>query len=96
MRETCAPPNDRFASSSAVFARERNALRDALIDDVHADLREPVDVGFARAEVAAFYGVVKQAVNAVAVILVILRGIDSALRGDGVRAARANPESRST
>jgi len=38
----------------AVLARERNALGDALIDDVDADLREPVDVGLAGAEVAAF------------------------------------------
>ena len=50
------------------------------------DLREPVDVGFAGAEIAAFYGVVEETINAVAVILIVLRGIDSALRGDGVGA----------
>ena len=33
---------------AAVLARERHALRDALVDDVDAQLREPVDVGFAR------------------------------------------------
>ena len=29
---------------AAVLAGERHALRDALVDDVHAHLREPVDV----------------------------------------------------
>ena len=33
---------------AAVLARERHALRDALVDDVDAQLRQPVDVGFAR------------------------------------------------
>ena len=53
---------------AAVFARERHALRHALVDDVDADLREAVDVGFARAEVAALHGVVEEAVDAVAVV----------------------------
>ncbi len=35
---------------AAVFAREGDALRDALVDDVDADLREAIDVGFARRE----------------------------------------------
>ena len=73
---------------AAVFAREGNALRHALVDDVDADLRQPVDVGFARAEVAALHRVVEQAVDAVAVVLIIFRGVDAALRGDGVRAPR--------
>ena len=74
---------------AAVFARERHALRDALVDDVHADLRQPIDVGLARAEVAALDRVVEQPVDAVAVVLVVLGGVDAALRGDAVRAARA-------
>ena len=74
---------------AAVFAGERHALRDALIDDVHAQLRQPVDVGFARAIVAALDRVVEQPIDAVAVVLIVLRGVDAALRGDAVRAARA-------
>ena len=74
---------------AAVLARERHALRDALIDDVDAQLREPVDVGFARPVVAALDRVVEQPLDAVAVVLVVLRGVDPALRGDAVRAARA-------
>ena len=74
---------------AAVFARERHALGHALVDDVHAHLREPIDVGLARAEVAALDRVVEQPVNAVAVVLVVLGGVDAALGGDAVRAARA-------
>ena len=74
---------------AAVLARERHALRDALVDDVHAQLRQPVDVRLARAVVAALDRVVEQPLDAVAVVLVVLRGVDAALRGDAVRAARA-------
>ncbi len=40
------------------------------------------------AKIAAFDGVVEEAIDAVAVVLIILRGVDAALRGDGVGAAR--------
>ena len=40
------------------------------------------------AEVTALHGVVEQPPDAVAVVLVILRRVDAALRGDGMRAAR--------
>ena len=75
---------------AAVLAREGHALRHALVDDVHADTcGQPVDVGLARAEVAALDGVVEEPLDAVAVVLVVLGGVDAALRGDRVRAARA-------
>ncbi len=73
----------------AVFARKRHARRHALVDDVDAELREPVHVRFARAIVAALYRVVEEAVDAIAVIPIILGGVDAPLRGDAVRAARA-------
>ena len=73
---------------AAVLAGERDALGDALVDDVRADLGQAVDVGLPRAVVAALHGVVEEAVGRVAVLLVVLRGVDAALRGDGVRAAR--------
>ena len=50
---------------------------------------QAVDVGLAGAEVAALDRVVEEAVDAVAVVLVVLGGVDAALGGDGVRAARA-------
>src|SRR5579862_3585770 len=67
---------------SPVFARERNALSHALIDDIDADLRQAINVCLARAEISAFHRVVKKAMDAVAVIPVILRGVDAALRGN--------------
>ena len=63
-------------------------MGDALIDDGDADLREAVDVGFTGAEVAALDRVVEETIDAVAVVLIILGGVDAALGGDGVSAAR--------
>src|SRR5574344_129240 len=74
---------------SAVVTSERDALRDALVDDEVGAFREAVHVRFTRTEVAALHGVVEQAVNGVAVVLVILGGVDTALGRDGVRAARS-------
>jgi len=66
----------------AVLAREGDSLRGALVDDVDRQLREPVDVRLARAEVAALDRVVEEAEDRVAVVLVVLRGVDPALRRD--------------
>src|SRR5579863_2049087 len=79
-------PERPIGQRTAVFARKWHALRDALVDDVHADLRQPVDVRLARAEIAALHRVIEQPVNAVAVVLIVLRGVDAALRGNAVRA----------
>ena len=73
----------------AVLAGERHALRDALIDDADARLRQAVDVGLARAIVSALDGVVEQPLNAVAVVLVVLRGVDAPLSRNAVGPARA-------
>src|SRR5262249_56132856 len=73
---------------TAVIARERDALGDALVDDVHADLRQAIGVRLAGAKVAAFDGVLEQAVDAIAVVSVVLGGIDGALGGGRVGAAR--------
>ena len=72
----------------AVLARERHALRRRLVDDLVRDLREPVDVGLARAEVAALDRVVEEPEDRVAVVAVVLGGVDPALGGDRVRAPR--------
>ena len=60
-----------------------------MVDDQIADFGKAIDIRFARTEIAAFDGVVEQTENAVAVVLIILRGVDPALRRDAVRAARA-------
>ena len=67
---------------SAVFAGEGHALGDALVDDAWTDLGQAIDVGLAGAEVAALDGVVKETVDRVAVVLIVLGGIDAALGGD--------------
>src|SRR5256885_3689456 len=64
---------------ATVLARERDSLRNALVDDVQADLREAVHVRLARSEVAALYRVIEEPPDAVAVVLVVLCGVDSAL-----------------
>ena len=74
---------------AAVLPRERHALRDALIDDARRQLRQAIDVGLARPKVTALDRVVEEAAHAVAVVLVVLGGVDAALRGDAVRAPRA-------
>src|SRR5579885_3917174 len=82
------PAKAAIGEGSAVFAGEGDALSDALIDDIDADLGEAINVGLAGAEVSAFDGVVEQAIDAVAVVLIIFRRVDSALRGDGMRPPR--------
>ena len=72
---------------TTVLAGEGDALRDALIDDVGADLGEAIDVVLAGAVVAALDRVVEETVDGVVVVAVVLRGVDTTLRGDGVRAA---------
>src|SRR5207253_1047139 len=72
----------------AVFAREGHPHRDALIDDVDAQLGETMDVGFARAEVTAFDGIVKQAVDGITVVAIVLGRVDTALGGDAVGTPR--------
>ena len=72
----------------AVLAGERDAQGDALVDDRDRDLGQPVDVGLAGPEVPALDRVVEEPLDAVAVVAVVLRGVDPALRRDRVRAAR--------
>ena len=73
---------------AAVLPGERDALGDALVDDVGAHLGQAVDVRLAGAVVAALDGVVEETVDRVAVLLVVLGGVDPALRGDRVRTTR--------
>ena len=71
---------------AAVLARERHALCHGVIDDAHRELGQPVHVRFARPEVAALESVVEEPLDAVAVVLVVLRGVDPTLRGHAVGA----------
>ena len=71
---------------AAVLAREGDPLGHTLIDDVDAQLRQPVHARLARAEVSPLQRVVKQPEDRVAVILIVLGRVDPPLRGDRVRA----------
>ena len=73
---------------AAVLTRKRNTLGYALVYDGGAHFREPVDIGFAAPVVATLDGIIEKAVHGVVVILVVLRGIDTALRRNRVGAAR--------
>jgi hypothetical protein len=59
-----------------------------LIDNVVSDFREPINIGFAGTKIAALNRVVEQAVNAIAIVLIILCRINAALRGNRVGAPR--------
>ena len=72
----------------AVVACERHALCDALVDDIVGNFRQTIDIRFTSTVVAALDGVVKEPEDGVVVVLIVLRSVDTALRGDGVRPAR--------
>ena len=74
---------------AAILAGEGHALGDALVDDRATHFGKAMHIGLAGTKIAAFDRVVEEAVNAVAVILVIFCGIDATLRGDRVGAAGA-------
>ncbi len=84
-----SPAEGAVGKHPAVFPGKGNPLGHALVDDVHADLGQPVDVCLAGAEIPALDGVMKKTPDAVAVVLVILGGVDPSLGRDGMRAARA-------
>ncbi len=79
------PAEGPVAQQAAVFAGERHSLSDALVDDIGADLGQPMNIGFPGPIVPALDGIIEQAEGAVAVILVILGGINASLRRDAVR-----------
>src|SRR6266850_1432728 len=65
-----------IGEQTAVFASKGDSLGHALINDVYADLRETINVGFARAEVPALDRVVKEPINAVTIVLIIFGSVD--------------------
>ena len=81
------PAEGAVVEETSVLPGEGHPRCDALVDDGNRHLGEAVDVGLATAVVAALDGVVEEPEDAVAVVLVVLGGIDAALRGDGVRPA---------
>ena len=79
------PAKGTVGQHPAVLAGKGDALGDALVDDVAGDFRQAVDIRFPAAEVAPLDRVVEEAEDAVAVVLVVLGRVDTALGRDGVR-----------
>ena len=73
---------------AAVIACERHSLCHALVYNGVGHFCQTVDICFACAVIATFDRVIEQAVNRVAIVLVILRSVDTALCSNGVCAAR--------
>ena len=78
------PTKRAVVEQPAILTGEGHALRHALVDDARADFRQAVHVGLTAAVVAALHGVVEESVHRVAVVLVVLGGVDAALGCDGV------------
>jgi len=60
-----------------------------LVDDGVTNFGEAIDVRFAGTKVAAFDRVIKEAVNAIAIVRVVLRRVNAALGSDAMGPARA-------
>src|SRR5207237_1340760 len=73
------PAKRTISEEPAIFASEGHALGDTLINDIHAHLRQPVNIRLARPEITTFDRIVKKPVDTVAVILIIFGSIDAAL-----------------
>ena len=79
------PAERPVGQQAAILTRKGHPLRHALVDDVHRHLRQAIHVRLAGAEVTPLDGVVEEPLDGVAVVLVVLGGVDAALRRDGVR-----------
>ena len=82
------PAERAVVEKAAVIACKRNAARHTLVDDVVADLGQTVNIGFTGTVVASLYGIIEQPVDAVAIVGIVLGGIDPSLRGNAVSTAR--------
>ena len=78
-----------ISQKATILASKWNPLCRALVDNVHADLSKPIHVGLPRPVVTTLHCIVEKPVHRVAVVLVILGGIDATLRGDWVGTTRA-------
>ena len=83
------PSKRPVCQQTAVLSRERHPLRNTLINNVVADLRETINILFSTAEIPSLNRVVEKSVDRVAIVGVVFGGVDSSLGGDAVRTARA-------
>ena len=69
---------------TAVLPGEGNALSSRLIDDVQREFGQTVDVGFPTPKVTTLNRVIEESINGVAIVVIVLGGVDPTLCGDGV------------
>ena len=73
---------------ATILTGKRNTLGYTLIDDVCTDLCQTIYVGLTGTVVSTFDGIVEETVDAVAIVLIVLCGINTTLGSNGVSAAR--------
>src|SRR5262245_54363423 len=81
---TLRPTEAPITEQPAICPTERNTLCHALVNYVHTDFGQAINIGFARAKVTTLDRVIKKPVNTISVIAIIFRGIDPPLGGDRV------------
>jgi len=82
-------PSERsVAQISAIFAREWHALCHRLVDQVSTAFGQPVNICLPRPKISTFNRIVEHTKNRVAIVLVVLAGVDSPLRRNRVSASR--------
>src|ERR1700722_14545149 len=71
------PTKRTIGQHPAVFPGKRDSLGHALVNDIHADFGQSIDIRFSGTEIATFDRVVKQAINPITVVLIILSGVNT-------------------
>ena len=71
---------------AAILTSKGYTLCHALVDDVVRHLCQTIDVGFASTIVTAFHCIIEEAINRVAIVLIVLGCIDTTLSCDRVSA----------
>ncbi len=78
------PAKRAVVEQPAVLPGEGNSLGHGLVDDVQRELGKSIDVCLPGPVVPSLDGVIKEPVDRVAIVAIVLGGVDPALRGDGV------------
>ena len=73
---------------SAIFPCKRNTLGNTLVDNSRTNLCKTINIRFPAAVIASFDGIVKETIDGVVVVLIILCSVDTSLRGNGMCPAR--------
>ena len=64
-------------------------MGNALINNTNTDFGQPIHITFPCAVIPSFYGIIKETINTVAIVLIILRCIYSTLCGNAMGPAWA-------